>query len=164
MRSLRADEVRTRAPQLLELQHAAYAVEAALIGDDRIPPLHETAADLVSAGLGWIAMFDGDQVAGAVGYAVDREVADVDRLVVHPAYHRRGIGAALVTEVLALAARTTVSTGRENLPARALYEALGFVHVSDVEPIPGLWVSRYSHGPTMVHDDRPAVGGAGSPR
>ena len=42
-----ADE--TLARSLLAVQHAAYAVEAALIGDDRIPPLHETLADLSAA-------------------------------------------------------------------------------------------------------------------
>lgn len=49
------DEVRVHASHLLELQHAAYAVEAQLIGDDRIPPLHETESDLLSSGLDWLA-------------------------------------------------------------------------------------------------------------
>jgi GNAT superfamily N-acetyltransferase len=142
---LTAEEVRARAPQLLELQHQAYAVEAELIGDDRIPPLHETESDLVSAGLEWLACVDeNQQITGAVGYVIEDDVIDLDRLMVSPAHHRRGLGRALVREVVSLAPRTVVATGRDNAPARALYESLGFVHQSDVEPIPGLWISRYS--------------------
>ncbi|MDF2559557.1 MAG: hypothetical protein K0R99_1003 [Microbacterium sp.] len=144
-RRLTAEEVRARAPQLLELQHQAYAVEAELIGDDRIPPLHETESDLVSAGLEWLACVDeNQQITGAVGYVIEDDVIDLDRLMVSPAHHRRGLGRALVREVVSLAPRTVVATGRDNAPARALYESLGFVHQSDVEPIPGLWISRYS--------------------
>lgn len=144
-RRLTAEEVRAHAPQLLELQHQAYAVEAELIGDDRIPPLHETESDLLSAGLEWLACFDeNQQIAGAVGYVIEDDVIDLDRLMVSPAHHRRGVGTALVREVVSLAPRTIVATGRENTPARVLYESLGFVHQSDTEPVAGLWVSRYA--------------------
>lgn len=144
MRRLTEEEVRLHAPQLLDLQRKAYAVEAELIGDDRIPPLHETESDLLSSGLKWIACFDDDhQIAGAVGYEIANDVLDLDRLMISPSHHRRGLGTALVIEVMSLAPMTAVATGRDNAPARALYESLGFVHQSDFEPVPGLWVSRY---------------------
>jgi len=149
MRRLTADEVRLNVDQLLELQHRAYALEAELIGDDRIPPLHETATDLISSGLEWIATFDEQQIIGAVGYSVDHGVLDLDRLMISPMHRRKGLGAALVTEVISLASQTIVSTGRENTPARALYESLGFTHESDFEPIPGLWVSQYSRSSSV---------------
>ena len=47
-------QVPARADKLLALQHAAYAIEAELIGDDRIPPLHEDEAGLIAAGLSWL--------------------------------------------------------------------------------------------------------------
>ena len=74
---------------------------------------------------------------------------DIDRLVVRPDAHRRGVGSALVRDVLGRAAgrRTTVSTGRGNEPARRLYERLGFTHAGDDEVLAGLWVSRYVHLP-----------------
>jgi ribosomal protein S18 acetylase RimI-like enzyme len=143
-RTLRPEEVASLAPHLLELQRHAYRVEAALIGDDRIPPLHESLQDLVSAQLHWMATFDGDQIAGALGYSVEGGAVDIDRLMIDPRYHRRGLGSSLVTEVMSLEARTIVATGRENAPARALYEALGFTHDADIEPVAGLWVSQYS--------------------
>ncbi|WP_164863665.1 GNAT family N-acetyltransferase [Agromyces sp. LHK192] len=142
-RTLDADEVRRRAEQLLALQRAAYAVEARLIGDDRIPPLHESERDLTDAQLEWVATFDGEAIAGAVGYTIEADTVDLDRLMIDPAYHRMGLGTALVTRVMSSAPRTIVSTGRENAPARALYERLGFAHDGDAEPVPGLWVSRY---------------------
>lgn len=144
MRRLTAEEVRDHASELLAIQHSAYAVEAELIGDSRIPPLHETESDLLSSGLEWIASFDGHLISGAVGYALDQEVVDLDRLMISPSHHRQGLGTALVREVMSLAPQTVVSTGRDNVPARALYESLGFLHESDFEPVPGLWVSRYS--------------------
>ncbi|MGH3947888.1 MAG: GNAT family N-acetyltransferase [Pseudonocardiaceae bacterium] len=145
---------------LLRIQRAAYAVEAAVIQDDRIPPLHENLDDLQHARLRWlIAVFDG-QVCGAVAWTEDADEVDLDRLIVAPGAHRRGVGLALVGTVLrrAAARRTTVSTARANGPARALYERLGFSAVHDREFLPGLWITRYLHIPK---ENAPADGGNG---
>jgi ribosomal protein S18 acetylase RimI-like enzyme len=138
---------RELAGALLRMQHAAYAVEAGLIGDERIPPLHENLEDLRSARLLWLAAFDGDGLVGAVAWSEDRGEVDIDRLVVAPHAHRRGVGSALVRAVLHRAGgrRTTVSTGRDNRPARNLYERLGFACADEEEVIPGLWITRYVH-------------------
>jgi GNAT superfamily N-acetyltransferase len=149
-RKLQPEEVASLAPHLLELQQRAYRVEAALIGDDRIPPLHESVQDLISAQLQWIVTLDGDRIAGALGYSVEGGSVDIDRLMIDPRYHRRGLGSSLVTEVMSLEARTIVATGRENAPARTLYEALGFTHDGDIEPVTGLWVSQYSRHSTAI--------------
>ncbi|MDP9843870.1 GNAT family N-acetyltransferase [Streptosporangium lutulentum] len=132
---------------LLAMQHAAYAVEAKLIEDDRIPPLHETLEDLCAERLTWLGAFDDDRLAGAVAWSETARTVDIDRLVVDPGMHRRGIGGALVREVMARAGdrRIVVSTGRANVPARTLYERLGFGRVEDVEVIPGLWITRYAY-------------------
>lgn len=132
--------------ELLALQRAAYAIEAALIGDDRIPALSEDLPALVAAGLSWWGAVEGDRLVGAVAWVETSGLIDVHRLVVAPSAARRGIGRALVTEVLRLAGdrRVEVSTGRDNGPGRALYEELGFSWVDDVEVLPGLSVSRYS--------------------
>ncbi|RKN43382.1 GNAT family N-acetyltransferase [Micromonospora endolithica] len=139
-----ADEALARS--LLAVQHAAYAVEAALIGDDRIPPLHETLADLRAAPLRWLAAGLGEQLAGAIAWTEDAEVVDIERLVVDPAAHRRGVGRALVGAVLERAGgrRVIVATGRDNQPARTLYESFGFTPTGDQEVIEGLWVTRYT--------------------
>ncbi|MFI6257884.1 GNAT family N-acetyltransferase [Micromonospora zamorensis] len=131
---------------LLSLQQAAYAVEASIIGDDRIPPLRETLDELRGTPLRWLGAFDDRRLVGAIARSEDHSEVDIHRLVVDPTLHRRGAGRTLVSEVLALAGRrrTVVSTGRANLPARALYEGLGFVLVDEKEVIPDLWVTRYA--------------------
>ncbi|WP_422734286.1 GNAT family N-acetyltransferase [Micromonospora sp. WMMD558] len=176
--AIRPDADEALARSVLAVQHAAYAVEAALIGDDRIPPLHETVTDLRAAPLRWLAAFAADlpgdgpgvqpgagppasaadlpgdgasvntgapRLAGAIAWTEDDATVDIDRLVVDPAAHRRGVGRALVGAVLARAGarRVVVATGRANQPARRLYESLGFTAIGDEEVIPNLWISRY---------------------
>lgn len=142
------------AAELVALQRESYAVEAALIGSDAIPPLHDTAATLVAAGLTWYGIRDGGgdgigdggALLGAVAVAEEPDAVDLDRLVVSPRAFRRGVGTALVRHVLALAGdrRVDVSTGRDNAPARALYVRLGFARTGEQEVLPGLWVTRYA--------------------
>lgn len=146
-RRLRASEVDTLGSALLQLQHAAYAIEAKLIGDTRIPPLHETEQELLASGLWWIATFEDTRLIGAVGYTIEKGVVDLDRLIVAPDEQRKGGGTGLVAKALDLAPSAVVSTGRFNTPARMLYERLGFTHDTDIETVPGLWISQYSRSP-----------------
>lgn len=136
------------ARRLLTLQRAAYRVEAALVGSDALPPLHEPLEALRAAPLRWRAVVDpsGD-LRGAVATSEVRGVVDLERLVVDPRWARRGVGRLLVTAVLAEAAErgraVVVSTGRDNVPARALYEACGFREAGEREVASGLVVTSY---------------------
>ncbi|MGW0807086.1 GNAT family N-acetyltransferase [Nonomuraea sp. NPDC002799] len=133
--------------ELFSLQRAAYAVEAEIIKDDRIPPLHESLDELRAQPLRWLGAMDADgRLAGAVAWEETADEVDVNRLVVRPDAARRGIGRALVKEVMARAGerRVVVSTGRDNVPARTLYERLGFVLTGEVEVIPRLWIVSYA--------------------
>ncbi|SCL35621.1 Acetyltransferase (GNAT) family protein [Micromonospora pallida] len=180
----------TVAGDLLRVQRAAYAVEAALIGDDRIPTLWESLDELRAAPLRWLGAFTpsgeppvpaggeppvpaggeppvpagtdsrvgppdtvparpyepAGRLVGAVAWTEDATTLDIDRLVVDPAAHRRGVGRALVGALLTRAGDRTVlvATGRANRPARALYESFGFTALGDAEPVPGLWITRYA--------------------
>ncbi|WP_371128961.1 GNAT family N-acetyltransferase [Rhodococcoides fascians] len=71
--------------------------------------------------------------------------SEIDRLVVAPHAHRQGIGRALIESILNSIAgqRLRVATGRDNVPARRLYESLCFVHSQNQEVLPGLWLARY---------------------
>ncbi len=137
------------AVQLLRLQREAYAVEAALIGDHRIPPLREDLTALRAAPLRWTGALLDDRLAGAVAWTDEGDLVDVHRLVVATSAARRGLGSALVRSVLSAAGErpTLVATGRDNAPARALYRRLGFVRTRDREVLPGLWVTGYRHDP-----------------
>lgn len=133
---------RSLAESILAVQKAAYAVEAELIGDDRIPLLHETVGDLSAADVLWAAAEVEGSLAGAIAWTSGGEI---DRLVVSPDFHRRRVGRALVAFALREIPdpRVRVATGRDNAPARRLYESLGFVHTEDQQVRPGLWLARY---------------------
>jgi len=127
---------------LLDLQRLAYSVEAGLIGHGGIPQLTETLTELRAADLRWLGVTDEEGLpVAAIAYSWAGDVLDIERLVVHPALFRRGLGSRLVA-ALPPAPVVVVSTGRDNRPARRLYQRLGFDHVEDVEVAPGLWVSR----------------------
>lgn len=129
------------AERILAVQKSSYAVEARLIGDERIPLLHESVDDLCAAQVHWLVAQDQHDILGAAAWSE----AEIDRLVVAPHAHRRGIGRALVGTMLEsiVAQRVRVATGRDNPPARTLYEAFGFVHTEDTQVLPGLWLARY---------------------
>lgn len=138
---LEPQEVGNASSQLIVLQRQAYLVEAALIGDYRIPQLSESEARLVAAGLQWHVAIASSAIVAAIAYSKPALSLEVDRLFVEPRWHRLGLARQLI---LSLGSEPIdVSTGRENTPARRLYEALGFSHVGDTEALPGLWVSRY---------------------
>ncbi len=129
------------AEHILAVQKSSYAVEAKLIGDDRIPLLHESVDDLCAAQVHWLVARESDEILGAAAWSE----AEIDRLIVAPHAHRQGIGRRLVIGMLdsIVGQRVQVATGRDNAPARRLYESLGFVHTEDQEVLTGLWLARY---------------------
>lgn len=151
MRRLERPEIPAVSERLVDLQHRAYRLEADLSGDDRIPQLSETPAELVAADLQWhvvidtVASLDDAAITVAIATSVSHSgCVDIERLIVDPSHLRRGLGRALVTA--AAPGSATVMTGRDNTPARLLYEGLGFRHVRVHEVIDGLWISASAPG------------------
>lgn len=130
---------------LLGLQRSSYALEAEIIGDDRIPPLHQDAAGLTAWRGCWITAWDGVELVGAVAWAEHHDHVDIDRLMVRPAVTRRGIATALLERVIERSAGryVVVSTGRDNVPAVSLYAKHGFERESDEQVPPGIWVTSF---------------------
>ncbi len=129
---------------LADLQRAAYAVEAELIGAESLPPMQEDARAVRGLGLSWLGARDAHGLTGAVGYQRVDDLVDIHRLVVHPRAFRQGIATALLDALEAREAaegtvrRYTVGTGAANLPAVALYERRGFRVAEVREVAPGL--------------------------
>jgi len=136
---------RALAERLLELQHAAYAVEAELIGFDGIPPLQEDLVGLMASTEHWLGRYDGDVLVGAVAYELTDDTVDISRLIVDPAHARRGHGRALLDQLDQLEPRpiSLVSTGSANTPAVTLYKSRGYTDIGQVEVAPGVFVTQF---------------------
>jgi ribosomal protein S18 acetylase RimI-like enzyme len=134
---------------VLEVQRAAYAIEAELIGYPDLPPLHETLAALQATGEEVWLCLEGDALVGVVGLEHGPEEMVIARLFVAPASFRRGVGSALVAHALSLARgrRVRVGTGARNAPALALYERFGFRQLDEREAAPNLGYVELIHDP-----------------
>ena len=82
----------------------------------------------------WIVALDDGQVVGYVGSQIVPDEADMMNLAVQDAYRRQGIARELVSKLLTrlkeMNVRSlTLEVRATNVPAIALYEALGFQEV-----------------------------------
>ena len=80
----------------------------------------------------WLLAVEGESLAGYVGSKTVMGETDMMNLAVAPQRRRQGIGRRLVEELTARLARMgsrslTLEVRASNVPARALYEAMGFV-------------------------------------
>ena len=130
---------------VLALQRSSYAVEAALIGDDRLPPLHEDEHAIAAWRGRWVMAWDGVQLVGAATWTDVGDHVDLTKVMVSPPAMRTGVATALLGRVLDAADHrdVVVSTGRDNVPAVSLYTRHGFVHDVDEHVPPGIWTSRF---------------------
>jgi ribosomal protein S18 acetylase RimI-like enzyme len=131
---------------VLELQRRSYAVEARLIGSDRLPPLHESFEELQTCEETFLGAYVDGQLAAVVSWKFDGATIDIHRLAVDPDSFRRGVGAALVRAALGSepeARRAIVQTGAANEPAKELYRGEGFAAVGEREVLPGLWITQF---------------------
>ncbi len=135
---------RPTAARVLEVQRAAYAIEAALIGYDPIPGRYEALQDLVatSSRLEWSGIRSGGTIVAAMSMSTDAGTVDIDRLVVDPAWFRLGLARALIAS-LPLSAVVTVSTGSDNRPGIALYESVGFTAVWERPIAPDVMITHF---------------------
>ncbi len=84
----------------------------------------------------WRVALDGGAVAGYGGGRIGSGEFHLLNLATHPDHLRRGIGRALLRELLRLAADLGAPTAvlevrPENLPALRLYESLGFIRIGE---------------------------------
>lgn len=129
--------------RLLTLQKSSYAVEAQLIGDDRIPPLLEGEHELIMWQGRWILAWEGTDLVGAIAWSDVGNRVELHKLMVNPQQMRRGVASGLLDRALkGSAGPVAVATGRDNVPAVSFYARHGFAHQGDEQVPPGIWISR----------------------
>lgn len=124
------------ADEILALQRAAYRIEAERYDDFGLPPLTETAGELVAALDTHIVLVarlsDGEPSRAIVGTArarVTDDTAHIARLSVLPALHGRGIGRQLLAVIereTAPVRRYVLYTGHRSERNLRMYERAGY--------------------------------------
>ena len=134
---------------LLRLQRSSYALEAELLGDDRIPPLQEDEIRLTAWRGHWCTAWEGVDLVGAIAWAEHDDHLDIEKVMVSPAAMRRGIASALLGQVIdeARGREIVVATGRDNAPGVAFYAKHGFGVDGDERVPPGIWITRFRLAP-----------------
>ena len=129
------------AQAILVVQRLAFAPAAERYGDDRLPPLVETAeeiADDIREHVVLVAVEDGEIIGSVRGVERDGCVY-VGRLVVLPAAQRQGAARRLMLELedrFASAPCFELFTGNLNEPGMGLYRQLGYEE-TERRPIEG---------------------------
>jgi uncharacterized protein (TIGR00369 family) len=140
-------------PELLALQRTAFASEAALYGDDAVPPLAETDAAMRAdlGGAVFLKAVEGGRIVGAVRGRRAGLSCQVARLAVHPAARRRGVGTALVGAIEAAfgdAVRYELFSGARSEENLRLYRRLGYAELRR---------ERVSEALTLVFMEKPGA-------
>ncbi|OLS36854.1 GNAT family N-acetyltransferase [Bacillus sp. MRMR6] len=137
-------ENQTLIQELFSLQRLAYLIEAKLINFYDIPPLKESIEELIECGETFLGYFEDDELAGAVSFTKKREELTICRMVVHPNHFRKGIAHKLLTAVEEMEPAVPiirVSTGKDNFPAKKLYQKNDYQLETEIEVAPGLYIS-----------------------
>lgn len=117
------------AQQIYTLQQAAYHIEGELIGYAALPPLLESLETLQQSGEQFLVFQEAEQFAGVLAYTRSNNALEICRMMVSPAYFRRGIAAKLLEAIETIEAEVNqivVSTAAQNLPALALYHKYNY--------------------------------------
>lgn len=139
---------RSFAAVLLRLQHDAYRRQAELIGSDRLDSLGADEDTLPAWRGRYLVAWEGTQLLGAVAWRPG-SVVDVDRVMVDPPAHGRGVASQLLEAVLASVGDVPIATftGRDNGPGLRLYRRFGFEPVGDERSPRGFWITRLRREP-----------------
>jgi ech hydrogenase subunit C len=119
-------------PEILALQKIAYQSEAEIYGDDSVPALQQSKAELEAdfARMVFLKAVVNGKIIGAVRGYQDGEVAQILRLIVHPYFQGRGLGRKLITEFEKLwpesVKRMEGFTGHQSKRNLHLYGKLGY--------------------------------------
>ena len=130
------------ASDILRIQQESYAVEAELINFSDIPPFRDSIQSIVENDETFIGYMIEGKIVGVLAYKAEQKEIDIYRLMVDPAYFRRGIGESLLKYLFATVPNmpVVVQTGKGNDPAVNLYLKYGFEPTDEVEVEQDVWI------------------------
>lgn len=116
------------AKKLYEIWQESYIVEKELLGATDFPPLNRLASDFMKSENDFQGLYEKKELLGVIEIAQKLNSVHLQSLVVDPNHFRKGIATKLINKVFDLYPSTTytVETGNSNIPAKKLYESLGF--------------------------------------
>ena len=123
----------------------SYKVEAELIGATNFPPLSRPLEEFSNCPNDFVGYHEDQILVAVVEMKKEEDSMHIQSLVVDPAYFRRGIARKLIEFVLQHypVPQFTVETGKENGPARKLYENFGFQLLKTYTADEGIVKVRY---------------------
>ncbi len=131
----RPDHDSALAASLVALQQRAYAVEASLIGDNRIPLLQQNVAELAQhAWAGW-------SPSTMLVESLERSLGPATRSTPRSTAWSSNLRCTDEAPVGRCSAQRSIPSHS----ARLLYKSFGFIHCTDTEALPGLWTARYAY-------------------
>jgi len=122
------------ANDILNIQTAAYKVEAEIIGSDDIPPLQDTVESLQQCGETFYGYYVDEKLCGVISIKQFDNAVDIHRLMIHPKNFRQGIAQKLLDFVENNVEKDgiiIVSTGTKNIPAVSFYLKNGFLKIEE---------------------------------
>ena len=119
------------AEKIYFLFQSSYLIEAKILGVEDFPPLNRTIDDIIDSDSDFYACCSNDNFIAVIEIDFEDQLTHIQSLVVCPTYFRQGIGNKMVDFVLKKYTPSlfSVETGVDNIPARRLYEAYGFLEV-----------------------------------
>ena len=134
-----------KAEEIRAVFQISYKVEAELLGATSFPPLSRPLEEFYSCPNDFVGYYEDHKLVAVVEMKKEEDSMHIQSLVVDPAYFRRGIARKLIEFVLQHypIKQFTVETGKENGPARKLYESFGFELLKTYTAEEGILKVRY---------------------
>lgn len=122
------------AREIKDLFQVSYRIEADIlqVEEDKFPPLNRKLPAFINSDSEFHGVIIDKKIVALVQLSFYESTIDIDSLIVHPDYFRRGLGRQLMHFVLNNFDTKvfTVETGLKNTPATTLYTQLGFQEIA----------------------------------